>query len=94
VRRYVTFHVVAHSARLGVTVDRSTTFLDADHDADVGTFVCVPPHGYGTVRVRGDGSTRVWGDLGTRAGLSQTRVRGVQISRISLADETSACGAG
>jgi hypothetical protein len=91
VRRYVTFHVLAHSARLGVTVDRSTTFVDADQDEDVGTYVCVPPHGYGTVRVRGDGSTRVWGDLGTRAGIYQSRIRGVQIGRISLADETSRC---
>jgi hypothetical protein len=91
IRRYITFHVLAHSARLGETVDRSTTFVDADQDEDVGTFVCVPPHGYGTVRVRGDGSTRVWGDLGTRAGIYQSRVRGVQIGRISLADETSSC---
>jgi hypothetical protein len=92
-RRYVTFHVIAHSARLGVSVDGSTTYVDADHDEDVGTFVCVPPRGFAVVRVRGLGSTRVWGDLGARAGIYPSRVRGVQIGRISLADETSSCGA-
>jgi hypothetical protein len=91
IRRYVTFHVVAHSARLGVKVGAGTTFVDADQDEDVGTFVCVPPHGFATVRVRGVGQTRVWGDLGTRAGIFQSRIRGVQIGRISLADETSSC---
>ena len=91
IRRYVTFHVVAHSARLGVKVGAGTTFVDADQDEDVGTFVCVPPHSFATVRVRGVGQTRVWGDLGTRAGIFQSRIRGVQIGRISLADETSSC---
>jgi hypothetical protein len=89
--RSLTFHVLAHSARLGVSVGGSTTFIDADHDADVGASVCVPPHGFGTVHVRGVGSTRVWGDLGARAGIYQSRIRGVQIDRISLADETSSC---
>jgi hypothetical protein len=89
--RSLTFHVLAHSARLGVTIGGRTVFVEADHDADVGASVCVPPHGFGTVRVRGDGSTQVWGDLGTRAGIYQARIRGVQIGRISLADETSSC---
>lgn len=91
IRRFVTFHVLAHSARLGVTIAGNTTFVAADQDEDVGVFVCVPPHGFGTIRLHGDGSTRVWGDLGTRAGIYQTRVRGVQIGRISMADETSSC---
>jgi hypothetical protein len=89
--RGVTFHVLAHSARLGVTIGGKTTFVDSDHDADVGAAVCVPPRGFGTVLIRGRGSTRVWGDLGARAGIYQSRVRGMQIDRISLADETAPC---
>jgi len=89
--RTLTFHVLAHSARLGVTIGATTAFVDADHDADVAASVCVPPHGFATVRIRGRGSTRVWGDLGARAGIFQSRVRGMQIDRISLADETRAC---
>jgi hypothetical protein len=91
VRRFLTFHVLAHSARLGVTIAGKTTFIDADQDGDIGVFVCVPQHGFGTVRLHADGSTRVWGDLGTRAGIYRTRIRGVQIGRISMADETSSC---
>ena len=66
-------------------------FRHGDHDADVGASVCVPTHGFATVRIRGRGSTRVYGDLGARAGIYQARVRGMQIDRISLADETSSC---
>jgi hypothetical protein len=51
----------------------------------------VPPHGFATVLVRGVGSARVWGDLGARAGVYQSRIRGMQIDRISLADETGRC---
>ena len=89
--RTMTFHVLAHSARLGVDIGGTTTFVDGDHDADVGASVCVPPNGFATVQVQGIGSTRVWGDLGARAGIYQSRVRGVEIDRISLADETSVC---
>ena len=91
VMRFLTFHVLAHSARLGVTIGGTTAFVDGDHDADVGASVCVPTHGFATVRIRGRGSTRVYGDLGARAGIYQARVRGMQIDRISLADETSSC---
>jgi hypothetical protein len=90
-RRFVTVHVVAHSAPLGVTIGHTTASVAADHDADVSTSACVRPHGYATVPIRAHGSTRVYGDLGGRAGIYRTRVRGVQVSRISLADETSAC---
>jgi Dolichyl-phosphate-mannose-protein mannosyltransferase len=89
--RSMTFHVLAHSARLGVTIGGTTAYVDADHDADVGASVCVPPHGFATVRIRGRGTSRVWGDLGARAGIYQSRIRGMQIDRISLADETSPC---
>lgn len=89
--RFLTFHVLAHSARLGVTIGGKTTFVDADHDADLGAAVCVPPHGFATVRIRGRGTTGVWGDLGARAGIYQSRIRGMQIDRVSLADETSSC---
>ncbi|HEX3805279.1 MAG TPA: hypothetical protein VHV52_00715 [Gaiellaceae bacterium] len=53
--------------------------------------VCVPPHGFATIRVRAHGSTKVYGDIGTRAGIIQGRTRGVLVERISLADETGAC---
>lgn len=89
--RSMTFHVLAHSARLGVEIGGTTTFVDSDHDADVGASVCVPPNGFATVRIRGIGATRVWGDLGARAGIFQSRVRGMQVDRISLADETGPC---
>jgi hypothetical protein len=89
--RFLTFHVLAHSARLGVEIGGTTTFVDADHDADVVASACVPPHGFATVLVRGIGSARVWGDLGARAGVYQSRIRGMQIDRISLADETGRC---
>ena len=89
--RSLTFHVLAHSTRLGVTIGGTTTFVDADHDADVTASVCVPPDGVGTVLVHGVGSTRVWGDLGARAGIYQSRIRGIQIDRISMADETRPC---
>jgi hypothetical protein len=53
--------------------------------------VCVPPRGFGSIRLRTLDPTQVYGDFGTRAGTSETRVRGVQVFRVSLADETAPC---
>jgi hypothetical protein len=53
--------------------------------------VCVPARGYATIHVRPIGVAQVYGDLGVRAGIYESRIRGVQLVRISLADETSTC---
>ena len=65
--------------------------VDLGVNRNVGATVCVPADRPALLRIRGLGAGRVYGDLGTRAGLGAARVRGVQVERISLADETASC---
>jgi hypothetical protein len=93
-RRYVTVQVLAHSEPQSAELWSDTGSVRARVGSEANTAqinVCVPARGHGTVFVRPIGVARVYGDLGVRAGIYQSRVRGPQIVRISLADETSPC---
>jgi hypothetical protein len=90
-RRFVSFHLLASSAPMGVVIGSNRYALGAGAEVDAAASVCVPPHGYGTIRLRPFGSARIYGDLGARAGIYRTRLRSVQVNRVSLADETAPC---
>ena len=93
--RYMSVQLQAHTAPQGAELsseaDSERVQLGAREDTTAQLKVCVPAHGHATVFVRPSGVARVYGDLGVRAGMDETRLRGVQIVRISLADETSPC---
>jgi hypothetical protein len=94
-RRYVTVQFESHGAPQGAALSWSSgtrrVLLAAKSEATVQLEVCVPEHGYATISLLPIGRARVYGDLGLRAGIDQTRIRSVQVERISEADETSAC---
>ena len=90
--RFVTLRFVAHTAGLRVRVGpKPPVRVDVSANLDVPASVCVPAGRPAILRIRGVGSGRVYGDLGTPAGIGASRIRGVQLERVSLADETGAC---
>ena len=90
--RFVTLRFVAHRPGLQVRVgSKPPVRVDVSANLDVPASVCVPPGRPAIIRIQGIGSGRVYGDLGTPAGIGASRIRGVQLERVSLADETSAC---
>ena len=92
VLRFVTLRFVAHTAGLGVRVGHAPPVpVVVGTNRDVAASVCVPAGGPALLRVRGLGSGPVYGDLGTPGGIGATRIRGVQVERISVADETGRC---
>jgi hypothetical protein len=91
-RRFVTLRFVAVTDGLRVRVGSAEPVaIEPGVNRDVPASVCVPADRPGLVRMRGLGSGSVYGDLGSTSGLGTTRIRGVQIERISLADETAGC---
>jgi hypothetical protein len=70
---------------------RPPVHVEVGANLDVPASLCVPADRPAFLRFRGVGSGRVYGDLGTPAGIGASRVRGVQLERVSLADETGAC---
>jgi hypothetical protein len=84
--RHVTFQVLA----LGDEALGSTR-MTARSEHGVRAQVCVPPDRPGSIALRPSGSAPVYGDFGTRAGISETRIRSVRIQRIALADELGTC---
>lgn len=88
--RYLTIRFYGSSHPLGAMVGSTRVAIGAQNQ-DVGASVCVPAHGVGTIVIRPRGEAQVYGDLGSQVGIYQTRVRGPQIERISLADETDPC---
>jgi hypothetical protein len=95
IKRYMTVQLQAHSAPVGADLEsdlgRAPVRLQPHKDATVQAEVCVPARGHATVFLQPIGVGRVYGDLGARAGIDETRMRSVQVVRISLADETSPC---
>jgi hypothetical protein len=93
--RYVTVQIQAHTAPQGAVLSSEAgsdrVELGADENTMAQIQVCVPARGHATVFVHPIGVARVYGDLGARAGIDESRVRGVQIVRISVAEETSPC---
>ena len=93
--RYLTVQLQAHAGPQGAVLSSEAgsdrVQLGAHEDTTAQAKVCVPARGHATVFVRPIGAVRVYGDLGVRAGMDETRLRGVQVVRISLADETSPC---
>jgi hypothetical protein len=91
-RRFVTLQLVAHTTGLRVQIgtDRPVPVLQTA-SRNVLTSVCVRANRPATIAIRPLGSGRVYGDLGTPAGIGGSRIRGVQVERISLADETTPC---
>ncbi|HST14137.1 MAG TPA: hypothetical protein VLJ44_04690 [Gaiellaceae bacterium] len=90
--RFVTLRFVAHAPGLAVQVgSKPPVHVDVGTNLDVPAAVCVPAEHPALLRIRDVGSGRVYGDLGTPAGIGGSRVRGVQLERVSLADETGAC---
>jgi hypothetical protein len=88
--RYLTIRFYGSSAALGATVGGTRVALGTSNQ-DVSASVCVPAHGVGTIAIHPHGEARVYGDLSSQVGIYETRVRGPQIERISLADETDPC---
>jgi len=93
--RYAAVEIQAHSARQGAELSSNTgsdrVRLESGAETTAQIKVCVPARGHATVFVRPIGVAQVYGDLGARAGINQSRIRGVQIVRISLLEETSLC---
>ena len=93
--RYVSVQLQSHGAPQGAELSSSTgsrrVDLAAGSDTTAQVTVCVPPRGHAAISVVPNGAAKVYGDLGVRAGIDESRIRGVQIERISVADETSAC---
>jgi hypothetical protein len=94
--RYVSVQLQANGAsqgaRLSSPAGDKRVELAAKADTTVQVQACVPAHGHATISLLPTGpAARVYGDLGVRAGINEARMRGVQVVRISLADETSAC---
>ena len=93
--RYVSLQLQAHGAPQGAELSSSAgtkrVKLAAKSDTTVQVEACVPARGHATISILPAGTARVYGDLGLRAGINESRIRGVQIERISVADETSAC---
>jgi hypothetical protein len=93
--RYVSVQLQAHGAPQGAQLSSPAgdkrVQLDANADTIVQVQACVPPRGHATIGLLPSGTARVYGDLGARAGIYESRVRGVQVVRISVADETSPC---
>jgi hypothetical protein len=93
--RFVTLQVAAHNKPQSAVITSNAGSVRASVPADADTMiqakVCVPARGYATIHVRPIGVAQVYGDLGVRAGIYESRIRGVQLVRISLADETSTC---
>ena len=93
--RYVSFEIEGGSNPEGATFTSNagtwTSNLPANGETFAQTSVCVPPHGYGTIHIGAHGTSTVYGDMGTKAGIGVNRVRGVLVERISLADEIGAC---
>jgi hypothetical protein len=91
-RRFVTIRFVAVTGGLRVRVGSAPPVPVAQRaNRDVSTSVCVPATRAASVPIQGLGSGRVYGDLGSPAGIGGSRIRGVQVERISLADETEDC---
>jgi hypothetical protein len=88
--RFLTIRLYGSQHRLAARIGSTSVAVGAGNQ-DVGASVCVPPHGYATIRIKPRGEARVYGDLNSQVGIYETRVRSVQIERISLADETSPC---
>lgn len=93
--RYVSFQLQAGDAPESATITSGagswTAKLAPNAETFQDTMVCVPPHGYATIRLAAQGTAQVYGDMGTKAGIGTNRIRGVHVVRISLADETSGC---
>jgi Dolichyl-phosphate-mannose-protein mannosyltransferase len=92
VRRFLTLRFLAATKGLGVRVGAGPVVpVAVGVNRDVPATVCVPARRPAVLRIRGVGSGVVHGDLGTPAGIGASRIRGVQVERISLADETAPC---
>jgi hypothetical protein len=93
--RFVQFLVLAGPAPESATFTSSTgswtAQVAASAEATAQTTVCVPPTGYGTIHIAPHGTATVYGDQGTKAGIGGNRIRGVQVERVSEADETGSC---
>jgi hypothetical protein len=90
--RSVTFLVASSAGGMTLRIGSQAPIpIDPSANRNVETSTCVPADRPAVIRIRGTGSGRVYGDLGTTAGIGTSRIRSVQIQRISLADETSPC---
>lgn len=93
--RYVSFQLQAGDAPEGAVLTsnagRFNVALPPGGDTFEQAMVCVPPRGYGTIHLAAHGTAEVYGDMGTKAGIGNNRIRGVRVLRISLADETGSC---
>jgi hypothetical protein len=90
-RRFVSVHLVAHTAPMTAELDATHVSLPGESDTDAQIAVCVPARASATIRLTPHGAATVYGDMGTRAGIGESRVRSVQVGRISVADETAPC---
>lgn len=89
--RSFTLYLDAVGARVGAAFRSNDGHWSVDLQPHADTTqvvsVCVPAHGYADVTVDPRGAGQVWGDLATKDGISETRVRGIWLNRIALADE-------
>jgi len=93
--RFVTFQTQSGNAHesVGFTSNAGswTATLAPNSEVDQVASVCVPAHGYASIRIRAHGTSEVYGDIGTIKGITEGRVRSVLFERISLADEIDHC---
>jgi hypothetical protein len=89
--RYLTLHLVAPNEPLGAAVRSNMGHwkvdLPANGEADQEVPVCVPADRPGVIGILPHGSAPTFGDLSTKSGIGGTRIRGIWLNRLALADE-------